>query len=295
MSRLFLCFFVVMYGLILSACSGVQTYPNKASAGDTVTVGLGWQKNFNRENTTVHITPSVGPVITLEPGNPAVRAMINFYPDPVSYLLVGRETDQDENFNYGATYGFMIDTYFTGGDKDIWQTAAFIDLPVTMPLGDALIELENDAGESVTSSVLVVEGQGSSDQFDAQYNGPLTQLQLSSLERSPHYEVAFSGTDIPYAIELIISHAPVIDHGGSGKVYIVNPRGDIKNLFWSDTGTLLKVQITPTSVSVLNNFHDFKFYLAGGVQSPVIGEVRGYDINGNLLNGITASLSSGSE
>jgi len=295
MPRLFLFLYIVIQGVILSACSGVQTYPNKASAGDTVALGLGWQKNFNRDNTTVHITPSVGPVITLEPGNPAVRAMINLYPDPVSYLVVGTETNQDEGFNYGETYGYMIDTYFTGGDKDIWQTTAFIDLPESLPLGNALIELENQEGESVASSVLVVEGEGSPDKFDAKHNGPLTSLQLSSLERSPHFEVTFTGEVVPYAIEVIISHTPDLDHGGNGKVYVVNPRGDIKNIFWSDTGTVLKVQITPTSVSVLDDLQDFKFYLAGGVQAPVVNEIRGYDKNGNLLSGITASLSSGPE
>lgn len=290
MSRLFLFFFVVIQLLLLSACSGIQTYPNKVSAGDTVTLGLGWQKNFRRDNTSVHITPSTGGTITYQPGDPALRALINFYPDPVSYMIVGTETNQDANFNYGATYGNMVNRYFTGGDKDIWQTTAFINLPESLPLGDALIELENDAGEAVTSSVLIVEGEGSPDQFDAEINGPLTPLQLSSLERSPHFEVAFSGSSIPYAIEVTISHDPDIGHGGAGEVYVVNPRGDIKNIFWSDTGTVLKVYVTPTRIKLLNNFNDFKFYLAGGVGSPVVDDVKAYDIDGNLITGITALL-----
>ncbi len=290
MSRLLLFLFVVIQGLILPACSGIQTYPNKASAGDTVTVGLGWQKNFNRNNTTVHITPAVGSVITLEPGDPALRALINFYPDPVSYLVVGTETNQDDNFNYGATYGYMIDTYFTDGDKDIWQTTAFIDLPELLPVGDALIELKNDIGETVSSSVLIVAGEGAPDQFNAEFNGPLSPVQLASLERSPHFEVAFSGPNIPYAIEVVISHAPDLDHGGTGKAYVVNPRGDIKNIFWSNTGSVLKVHIMPARMTAINDFHDFKFYLAGGVESPVIDDVKAYDIDGNLMPAVTALI-----
>lgn len=290
MNRLFLSGLVLIGVFLLSACSGVQTYPNRASAGDTVTIGLGWQKAFKRDNTTVRITPASGPVITMEPGNPALRALINFYPDPVSYLLVGRETDQDENFNYGATYGYMIDTYFTGGDKDIWQTAAFIDLPETLPLGDALIELENDVGVTASSTVLIVSGNGSPDQFDAKHNGPLTSLQLSSLERSPHAEISFSGVSIPYAIEVSISHSPDSEHGGNGKAYVVNPRGDIKNVHWSSTGSTLKVHIIPTRLSVLDNFKDFKFYLAGGVENPVINEVKAYDIDGYPVQGVIGLL-----
>lgn len=290
MNKPLLIFLMILQGLLLSACSGVQTYPNKASAGDTVTLGLGWQKNFNRQNTTVHITPSVGPVITLDPGDPAIRALINFYPDPVSYMVVGTETNQSDGFNYGSTYGNMINLYYTDGDKDFWQTTAFIDLPETLPVGDTLIELTNNIGESITSNVMVVSGVGSSDDFIAELNGPLTPEQLASLERSPHFAVAFSGANLPYAIEVTISHSPDVIHGGTGKAYVVNPRGDIKNIFWSDTGTLLKVYITPARLSVLESFKDFKFYLAGGIDNPVIDNFKAYDSNGNEVVGVSAFI-----
>jgi len=276
--------------MLLTGCSGVQTFPNMARAGDTVSVGMGWQKQFNRNNTTVTITPSVGAPIVYQPNEPAIRAMINLYPDPVSWLVVGTDTQTDSSFNSGYTYGNIINSVFTDGDHDWWQTTAFIDLPDSLPPGAAVIELTNTNGDSASSSVEIISGVGISDEFDALGNGPLNQGQLAALERSSYFEVSFTGAEIPYAIELEFTYV--------GIMHVVNPRASIKNVIWSGDSSLLKVMLLPAQVNALVNFHDFKFYIAGqgtrqfvqDIQPLTLQTVQAFDVNGNVITGVNVSV-----
>lgn len=275
---------------VFSGCSGVQTFPNVVRAGETTAVGMGWQKKFKRSNTTVTIIPSSGEPVVYQPDNPAVRAIINLYPDPVSWIVVGTETQQDSIYSYGYSYGTVINTNFTNGDQDWWQTTAFVDLPDTLPSGIATIQLMNDVGETVSSTVEIVNGAGLADVFNASNNGGLTNSQLASLERSPYFEVLFNGAVIPYAIELEFSYL--------GKIHVVNPRASIKNVIWSGNGSTLKVMLLPAKKEPLNNFLDFKFYIAGegamqfvqDIQPLILQTMHAFDINGNPVSGLNISI-----
>jgi len=280
--------------IITSGCSGVQTFPNMARAGDTVSVGMGWQKKFSRNNTVVTITPSIGEPIVYQPNDPALRAIINLYPDPVSWIAVGTDTQADFISSYGNTYGSLINSTFTDDDHDWWQTTAFVDLPVGLPPGSTMIEFTNAVGDSTSSMVEVIEGVGLADDFNAQFNGPLDVGQLNALARSSHYEVSFSGDEIPYAIELQFSSA--------GNLHVVNTRGSIKNLIWSeDTVTYeLKIMLLPVKADAITNFHDFKFYIAGfgaekvfqDVQPLALQSMQAFNINGEPITGVNVVIDS---
>lgn len=280
----------LLVGLI-SGCSGVQTFPHVARAGDSVSLAMGWQKNFKRSNTTVTITPSIGAPIIYQPNNPAVRAIINFYPDPVSWLVVGTDTQQDFLFNSGNAYGLAINTNFTNGDHDWWQTAAFLDLPASLPIGETAIQLVSDSGESATSMLEIVSGAGSANEFLANNNGPLDTTQLASLERSPYFEVSFSGIEIPYAIELAFTY--------TGDLFVINPRSSIKNSIWSGNGSELKVMLLPAQPAALTNFHDFKFYIAGigaqqfiqDIQPLIMQSMQAFNIDGAPVLGVNVQVS----
>lgn len=281
---------LILFLIALAGCSGVQTFPNMARAGDTVSIGMGWQKQFKRSNTTVTITPSVGAPIVYLPNDPALRAVINLYPDPVSWVVVGTEIQKDVGFNDGHTYGSIINNIFTDGDNDWWQTTAFVDLPDTLPLGAATIEFSNSNGDSASSSVEIINGVGAQDAFNASGNGPLSQGQLSALERSSYFEVSFTAVEVPYAIELSFSYL--------GDVHVVNPRSSVKNIIWSGDGSTLKVMLLPAKSQQLVNLHDFKFYITGEAALQVVQQVhalalqsiQAFDINGNVLTGIGVSI-----
>jgi len=285
--------------IVLQGCAGLKSFPNSARAGETVALGLGWQKNFARSNTTVTITPSSGSPITYLPNDPAVRAIINLYPDPVSWMVVGTETTfndagQQQQFNNkyqnAYNYGSLIESIFTNNDKDWWQTTAFVDLPSTLSTGTATIVFTNTSGNSKSSTVEIITGAGSTDVFDAEINRSLTPKQLGALERSTNYEVSFTSSTIPHAIEVQMTHSADYANGGTGVVYVANPRGDIKNVTWSDTGTQLKVILLPTDLTVLTNMNDFKFYVTGGITGLNYQNIKAFDINGNSLAGVTVSI-----
>lgn len=273
----------------LHGCAGTKTFPNAVRAGDTASVALGWQKKFLPHNTTVIITPETGNPVTLLPNDPAIRSIINLYPDPVSYMVIGTETRQGGSiYNYGNTYGDMVNNVFTGQDKDWYQTVAFIDLPVSLPTGNTTIELINDDGETASSTIEIIEGSGAPALFEAEMNGALTRTQMSSMERAYSYEVICSGDTIPAAVEMTISH-------DAGTVYVVNPRGDLKNLNWTDDGSTLKVYMISTKLDSPTHIKDFKFYIAGGyrdlsLQLLEVQEVKAYDRDGVEVTGVVASI-----
>ena len=63
-----------------------------------------------------------------------------------------------------------------------------------------------------------------------------------------------------------------------------------KNLIWTDDGTTMKVILTPTnSTKPMDNFNDFKFYVAGNVQNLVVSSVQAYDANGVDVVDVLAS------
>lgn len=272
----------------LTGCAGTKTFSETARAGDTVALAAGWKHRFTRDNITVTITPSSGGAIVYGPNDPAVRVIVNFYPDPVSSIMVSRQTDQD--LTQGArTYAQTL-SEFTGTGADWWQTTVFLDLPVSLPTGTANIRIDNPQGESVRAALDIVSGVGTPAQLASNPGGPLNVYQLASLERVPHKTVNFSGATIPYAIEVALAHDPDVDHGGVGRAGIINPRGEIKNLQWRGTGSALHVIMMPAGQSPLSNLVDFKFFVAGGIANLAVVDVHAYDIDGNPVPGITASL-----
>ncbi len=278
--------------VVLAGCTGSRPFHDVARAGDTVAIAAGWKHYYSRDNITVTITPSSGSPIVLAPNDPAVRAVVNLYPDPISSLLVSQRTGQDLT-PAAQTYAWMVGQSATGGDADWWQTTVFVDLPVSLPAGTTTVEITNPQNETVSSEFDIVPGTGQANPFEAQGNGPLNPNQLASMERIGHYTLSFSGSTIPFAIQIDLVHNPDMNNGGSGKAYVVNPRGDLKNVAWKDDGTHLRMILTPASGSALNNMKEFKCYVAGGVTGLLATSVKAFDINGNPVSGVTATVMSG--
>ena len=256
-------------------------------------MALGWKKNFNRDNVTVRITPSSGTDITIPPGDPAVRALINFYPDPLSSAIVSRETGSDLTL-FAQTYAQTITANFTNGDKDWYQTTIFIDLPSSLPTGLTQIMVSNTEGDYAISNVEIIEGSGQPSSFTAEFSTELTRHHLDSFKRVEHYTISFTGSEIPHAIELTLTHDPDSTAGGTGNAIAINPIGYKKNLFWTDNGIAMKVILTSNITNNPDNILDYKFYIAGGVNNVNITEVSAYDINGDEILGIFATITSGS-
>jgi len=281
-------FGILVLSLLVLGCSGVQTYPGVARAGDTVSIAAGWKHGFSRDNITVTITDADANTIVYLPGDPAIRAVINMYPDPVSSILVSEETNQDLT-PYAQTYSAVVNTNVTNDDKDWWETSVFLDLPSVLALGSASIDISSIAGESASALLEIIGGTGGAESFQTEF-GTLNINQLASMERVSHYVVSFNGSTIPYGIQVEFSHLPDSSNGGTGIAYVVNPRGDLKNVSWSDDGNNLKVLIVPSRTKYLSTMNDFKFYVAGGITGLIVTNVQAVDNTGNPITGVAASL-----
>lgn len=282
---------------LLYGCGGMNSFPHQARAGDTISIATGWMETFDRESVTVTITAADGNTTTYAPGDPAVRAIIHLYPDPLSYIMVGNRTDQNYDYGYGDSYGGIIDDY-TGNDPDWHQTLVLLDLPTTLSTGIATIELKSAAGEYYTAETEILDGLGERDDFEAEGLGPMTAEQLHSLERAPSHVVRISGDGVlPASLQLEMIHDADISAGGTGVAYVVNPRPEQKNISWSDDGTNMRVLITPAGDGTWEDadlaeigWNRYKFYVTGGITNVQITSFQAYDLNGAPLTGVTASV-----
>jgi len=282
----------LMLVLMLAGCAGTRSFNQTVRAGDTVALGVGWRQNLSKSNITVEITPvPTGVPVVYGPNDPAIRAVFNLYPDPLSGLLVSPRVGEDLTFA-AQQYASLVETLYTGPDNDWSETVVFVDLPLpaNLPVGRARIQVSGGGYDDPPASIVeIVDGVGRPQDFSTE-GGGLTANQLAALERVDNYVVSFSGSTIPYAVQIDLTHDPDRDSGGVGKAYVVNTRGDIKNVAWNDDGLNLRVLLTSANNQPLSDLLDFKFYLAGGITGLSAPVVQAYDINGNVIAGVSASV-----
>jgi len=264
----------------VGSCTATSPFPIVARSGDTAMLPLGRVTGLTRQNVTITFAPSTGGAVVYGPKDPRIRAVVNLYPDPVSRLIVGTETQQGLG-QEADTYGSLIGEELTGRDKDWWETLVYFDLPHSLPQGLANITVSGPKGvvNSQGASIEILPGVG------GQYNPALgifdgNQVQnfLGLLERADHFTITFRGNTVPHSIQLELAHSP-----GIGKPWVANPRGDIKNTAWSDDGATLKVLLTPTHGQTLTNLADFKFYVAGNIAGLRVLSLKAYDVGGNAV------------
>lgn len=273
----------ILLCLASAGCVALQTFPPAARPGDTVALGIGWNKELSRQAVTVTITPNGATPITYAPGDARIRAVVRLYPDPLSRLVVGTETDQSLGVN-AQTHGARLAEKVTGADREWWQTTVVLDLPASLPPGLAAVAISGPDG-ALTPQPLQVEilASAGSPTVLGLEGGEAAEL-LAGLERAEHYTVTFSGPTVPHSIQI-----ELLRTAGVGSPWVVNPRGDLKNVAWSDDGARLRILLTPTHGQTLADLSHFKFYVAGGVAGLRVAGLKAYDIAGRPIVGIAAT------
>ena len=112
------------------------------------------------------------------------------------------------------------------------------------------------------------------------------------MERVRNDVIIFSGSTVPYAIQLDLTHDPDLDNGGAGRAHVANTRGDLKNAVWSDDGVNLRIILNPAKGTTLTRIKDFKVYVTGGITGLQLVNLKAVDINGNDIPGVTATITS---
>jgi hypothetical protein len=278
---------ILLAVFLVTGCAGTKTFHQTARAGDTVAIATGWHENWSRDNISIWVQDNGGPWVQYMANDPSIRAVVNFYPDPISSMVVSDRTNQDIT-PYAESYGANVTNSFTSGSRDWFNTVVFFDLPVSMNLGTAHVYVEEVANTNnfVDTTLEIVENVsgGKTHDFEAQAAGFLQRVHLASLERSSHYVITLPNTgEIPHAVQLDFTHDT-----GVGKAYVVDPISGVKNISWSDDGTNLRVLILPADGSTLTSFKDFKFYVAGGVTNLTPVSTQAFNINGGDVTTVTA-------
>lgn len=284
---------IITAGLfVLSGCSGTQTFSTAVRAGDTVSHTVGMQTGVSRDNLTITFTPTAGGASTTYlPGDSAVRAVVNLYPDPVSRIIVGGGTGQELG-TFANTYNAALENTLANQSKDWWSTMVVFDVPPSLPIGTYNVEMVSNGNVLNTSTVEVVDVGGSPSTFDTHEGGPLLPEMLYSMERAENYSIDFSGATVPYALQVEFLHDPDDTLGGTGRPYVINTRGDILNIAWTDDGTSMRVIVTPARTG-LSRMEHFKFYVAGGITGLIPQLVEAFDIDGNPVTGVSVTANPG--
>jgi len=294
---------LLLASLLVSGCEGTYSFPrDEIKAGQTVAIAIDRQEGLSRSDITIRVTDSRGPAFAQDiPGtDPAVRAWINVYPDPLSKLVVGRETQQ--GLGTGAISWGIAAEFESGSSKDWFDSFLFLDTPVNLDPGGVSIDVLS-TGVSILQQPIafnVVAGAGTPDSFETYEYGPLLANQFGIMERANHYKVTFSGSEVPAAIQVDIAHDGDRENGGTGQAYVVQTRADLNAINWTDDGYNLRVisipmwqKSTEDQAAMTTNDRQlnwFDFYIAGGitgVQAPV---VTAYDQNGAQITTVSAQI-----
>ena len=284
MNRLTKLLLALLTAVLLIGCAGTRTFHEYARAGDTIIVAAGYKKDFQRDNITVTVTDSDGATTEYPAGSAKVRASVYLYPDPLSSWVVSDRTGVDQT-SYAQLYVSQNQLNNTSDDYDWHQAVVFVDLPVTMDsnsqpmaLGNATVRIETPAGpdqETHEAVVNIVPGTGQAHGFSAMTETlagapghatfALSDDHMKALERVPYWTLDFTGTNVPYAIQVDLHHDPDRDSGGNAgdKAYIANPVGQIKGVNWHDDGINTRIIMMGNRSSDITSLKDFKLYLAG--------------------------------
>lgn len=266
---------------LLAGCAGTYSFPNRARANETISLQLGWHPNISRQDVTVTITDSASVQRVFQPGSARVVALYNVYPDPASNMVVGVQTNQNMGNNEHFMPGLISSS--TGGDTEWSQTMMLLNLPVSMATGPATISVSGPGGPLTDPINIEIEpGQGNPTVFESQANG---NVPPRTMERAPHYTVSFSGSVIPHSMQVTLAHTP-----GVGTTWVTFPRGDLMSAGWSDTGSLITIILSPTKGMSAGSMSAFKFYVAGGVTGLTLNNLKAYDVNGNLMAGVSTTI-----
>lgn len=277
-------------------CSGMQTFTTAARPGETIALAAGWRQHMDRNNLTVTITDSSSPTpqqFIYAPGDPAIRAVINNYPDPISNMRVGYETGQNIVGNE-TLWGTLIQGNITNWDKDWSQKFIILDLPAGIAAGAATVDISVSLAGGGTEVLLpqnieILGGVGSSTQNPfINWDGfAVSPGALQAMERANHYTVTFSGATLPQAIQLDLVH-----DNGVGTAYVANAGGNVKNVHWSDDGQNMRVILLPARDQSITDWNDFKFYVAGEITGLAVipTSVQAFDINGIPVTGMDTPL-----
>ncbi|VAW69808.1 hypothetical protein MNBD_GAMMA10-2479 [hydrothermal vent metagenome] len=285
--------------ILLQGCTAVQTFPNVAREGDTISLAVGSPRNMTRANTTAIFTDADGLSKNITAN---IRAIFRLYPDPASRVYMPGVS--------GITN--LVDS----SGHSPWITVVALDLPSEIASGPGEIQFTTSAtypaiGSHINDfpiSIMIIEGVGSANSFNYEFgvNSPRTG-DLKILESQPKavfgpvypdpscpcpdYAVIEVRVAIPTAsgvlsnkfIRVLAEDLTVKTESGRNVSYSVS--GDGSELIVAFTSVEEKLKYYEAQFSVV--LHELDSF----TDVPIINSIRYFDINGDEVTGPVAGYS----
>lgn len=243
-------FLVICGGLLLSACTSVNTFPNIARPGDTISFMVGGSAQARKNNINVTLTDSSGQVFDLKTLG-LVRSVFNLRPD-------GRAI--------GLHYsGFLTSALPWAYGHEPLQTVMVADLPSAATPGIATLTVTfvgvSDNSSTVSSNPYnivfnIIPGVGTSEPFLRSSAGNSIPVAFEQLETAPTAKVDFSGSSITIgAASLVIDFDETVVNPNDLNLYVpestvrgaINETGPFgtrqRMVYWHQDGQNLYVDI----------------------------------------------------
>ena len=181
--------FALCGGLLLSACTSVNTFPNIARPGDTFSFMVGGSAQARKENIGITLTDAGGQVFDLQALG-MVRSVFNLRAD-------GRAV--------GTHYSPYLDSYISWvfGHEPL-QTVMVADLPGNAAPGLATLTVtlngitdnSSGVGNPFNVTLEIIPGPGNVEQFIHQNLGIEVPVNFSQLETAPNAQISFGSESI---------------------------------------------------------------------------------------------------
>lgn len=238
--------------LTLSGCTGVNTFPNIARPGDTVSVMVGGSAQARKENVSATLTDAGGQVFNLQALG-KVRSVFNLRSD-------GRSVGQ----HYSSYQDSVVSWLF--GHEPL-QTVMVTDLPTTATPGLATLSValggvtDNSSGVGGPFNVQleIIPGAGISEPFLHSMSSGNQPVDFSRMETAPYAKITLgTGTTFIGAASLVIDFDETIVNPNDLNVYV--PESTVRGsgafgktqrmVYWRQDGQKLYVDIiAPQGIS----------------------------------------------
>lgn len=299
-------FRVLMFTAIfcfLQGCVAVQTFPNVARAGDTITLALGSVDGLDKSKLTLaYIPQSTGVPIDI---TSSVRSVLKVYPDRTSSASMSDAWTSNL-------------TVFSG--HAMWMNVAVVDLPVTLPTGPGYFQVDfadsvrvpaSNVITSAESKHIVTEilaGSGAPNNFSyyAMAGAASQPVNFNRLEPLPHVVLrpALSGNygfggvhpaAAEYRIKLPINgNQQTLDASELHVIWDYKPGEDNKQieLNWHHDNDVITVNVlVPTDLTLVEQQVQFSIVIDPSYAdnivdihgTPQLLSQRFWDLNGNEM------------
>jgi len=287
-------FFVGMLAMlaVLPACTGVNTFPMIARAGDTVSVMVGGSETARKGTVAVTLQDINGQKWDLQALG-LVRSVFELRMD-------GRAQGLHYSPNVDSDISWIM-------GHEMVQTVLVTDLPTNVAVGKAVLTISLNASDNssgvadpFTVKLEIVSGTGSPDQFlwRDSLNGTKPSAQLGQLEPAPHAKISFASGSVIGAASLKISFNSAVLSGSDINVYASEStvRGGTTStgafgmtqrmVYWHQDGQNLYVDIVaPQGISgkYLQLYVVHPTGLSGSPNFTVTSAIV-YDVNGSVIS-----------